>query len=464
MKKTSKGKRNKEILEGVNYSFDVIKRIKDNSEFTQKEKEEILHKFVGMSKDNNSYFTPYDICNFVVDLLDIKNGKVADLSGGIGNMIMPFIAEYDKLRDGVTFDLFEFDDNNSLAAQKAWEDYEQVNVYGSFNSIERHEEIPDNYDFIIGNPPFTGSLKYWAEWNHNKNGSAKNNNIADAFVDLSVKKVKDGGYIGLVLPVGHLYRGNATAKLRDWLKENVALKAVIPLNKDTFIDAGIKGTTVGTVLIVFQKSVMQQEIFMGDLVDTDDLVDEMKSMAYQFRLMKTGNYHIGYESDYQSGLHAKLIGEETRMIGLDKSIFFFSNKPKKDVEYNWPALRYINNFLDSKDEHETDHIQRFKFNYAIGKHWYIGDWDGLTGVNVYLDTVKKEYEKVKKPEETKWRDRVRKWYSGRFECNEDFYNVTFGFSQYDNEPYGEVYVSYEFLSSKSRKISKLVEGLINNEA
>ncbi|AIF45414.1 hypothetical protein [Virgibacillus sp. SK37] len=151
--------------------------------------------------------------------------------------------------------------------------------------------------------------------------------------------------------------------------------------------------------------------------------------------------------------------EDERILDCKKSIFYFSNVPLKKPEYNHQALKYINEFVGADDSNE-DHIQRFKFNYAIGKHWHLEEWDGLTNVHIYIDEVSKEYQKVKKPEETKWRDRTRKWYSGRFECDESFYNVTFGFSQYDNEPCGDVYVSYDFICSKSYKISRLVKKLL----
>lgn len=136
----AKGKGNKEVLAAVNYSMDIIKRIEAGEAFAPEEKQNILHKFVGLSKDNNSYFTPIAICTWIKDLLDIKQGKIADLSAGIGNMVVPFIKGYGKLQDGITFDCYELDENNSMAGKMVWSDYEQVNFYGSFNTIERADE------------------------------------------------------------------------------------------------------------------------------------------------------------------------------------------------------------------------------------------------------------------------------------------------------------------------------------
>lgn len=151
-----------------------------------------------------------------------------------------------------------------------------------------------------------------------------------------------------------------------------------------------------------------------------------------------------------------------KLVDSDGSIFYFSNEQLRTLEYNHSVLRYASGFLDIGDDYE-DHVQRFKFNYAIDKHWYIDEWDGLRDVNIYLDNVKKETQKVKKPEETNWRERTRKWYSGRFECHESLYNVTFGFSRYDNEPCGEVWINYDFICSKSYKIARLIKGLLKDD-
>ncbi|AIF45413.1 N-6 DNA methylase [Virgibacillus sp. SK37] len=302
----AKGKGNKKVLASINYSIDTVKKIKDNYKFTIEEKQDILHKFVGTSPDNNSYFTPDVICNWIKQLLDIQSGKVADLSAGVGSMIKPLVEKYGSLQDGITFEAYEFDTNNSAAGEIAWSDYSQVNYIGDFNSIEQHEEIPDDYLYIVGNPPFSGSIPYWCEWNHAKNGKAKNNNICDAFVDLSVRKVKDKGFIALVLPYGHLYKGNATAKLRQWMKSQVALKGVFPLDQDTFAKAGINGTTVGTCLVIWQKGVAQEEVFFGELCDKDDIVKEMESMARQFQLFLSGDYEVKYLSDSASRLRGKV--------------------------------------------------------------------------------------------------------------------------------------------------------------
>lgn len=301
-------KGNKELLAKINYSMDIIKRIEAGESFSQVEKQRILDDYSGMSADNNSYFTPFEICNFIKQLLDIKQGKIADLSGGTGSMIRPLVKEYGKLEDGIEFDCYEIDSNNSAAGKMAWSDYRQVNYYGNFNSIARCDEITDDYyDFVIGNPPFAGTVEYKAEWNVNNKGKINSkNDICNTFIDLAIRKVKVGGMIALVLPSSHMYKSNATAKLREWMKSQVALRAVIPLDADTFAESGVQGTSIGTILCIWQKEKTQGKVFVAELTNKKDVVAEMEALAYQFRLLMSKEYDIEYTSDCYRGTYGKL--------------------------------------------------------------------------------------------------------------------------------------------------------------
>lgn len=286
-----KKKGNKDMLKSVNYSLDTVKKVKQGYEFSQEEKEKILTDFVGLSEDNNSYYTPFHICKLITDCLDIKgNVSVADLSGGIGNMIEPLIECYGKLKDNITFDLYELDENTSLAASKCWEDYKQVNFYGNVNTLSL--DISKQYDFVIGNPPFSGTTNYETEWNVNPKGkrSAKNE-LLNSFIDKSFKCCKDNGYVGLILPGGILYKGNASEKLRKYLAERYDLKLVIELNPDTFANSGLKGTALTTYLIIWKKCKTQDnKTMIVELNPKDNLKLQLESIPKYFKMVQNKHY------------------------------------------------------------------------------------------------------------------------------------------------------------------------------
>lgn len=154
--------------------------------------------------------------------------------------------------------------------------------------------------------------------------------------------------------------------------------------------------------------------------------------------------------------------EEERIRWMPKSIYYITNEPKKGIELDYQAIKFVNGFLGKKD-HETDHVQRLKFNFDIDKRWVVEGFDVFDRVEIWLDGVKKEYQKVRKPEETEWRDRVRRWYFGRIITGIDLYDTTFGFSQYDNEPCGDVWLNYKFKCSKSYKFARLIKEQLGSE-
>ncbi|WP_018923848.1 hypothetical protein [Salsuginibacillus kocurii] len=155
----------------------------------------------------------------------------------------------------------------------------------------------------------------------------------------------------------------------------------------------------------------------------------------------------------------KELEEEQELLDADKGVFLFTNEPNKKPEYDGQVMQYINQFLGVEDE---SHLQRFRFTYPMKKHWHLEEWDGLSNVHIYLDSVKKSKYKAKKPEETEYKERIRKWYSGRFESDQDFYNATFGFSIDKDEPIDRVCVDYGFLCSKKHKVSRLIAGLLSD--
>lgn len=156
--------------------------------------------------------------------------------------------------------------------------------------------------------------------------------------------------------------------------------------------------------------------------------------------------------------------ESERKYNCKKSIYYFSNAQK--FQENYQAIKYCNGFLGVAEDSE-DNIQRMKFNYSINKHWIIDEtWDKDLGkIDIYLDNFNKEIQKVKKPEETEWRERTRIWWSGKIVCEEDFYNATFGFSTYSDygEEVNDVYVNYQFICSKSYKLSKKIMQLLKED-
>lgn len=307
-------KSNKAMLEKVNYSINLIKNIKEGKEFTQEEKIEILNKYCSTEENNNGYYTPVEICKFIADCLDIKeNTRVADLSSGIGRMVVPLVEEYGKLKNNITFDLYEYDENTSIALGKAWEDYNQVNIYGSVDTLK--EDINEKYDYILANPPFKLKTDYEASWNVDKKGKVKKGlNIMEAFIDKIMLSLKPGGVAAMIVSSGFSSNGNATAKCREWLKKNYNLKLAMQLDSETFEAAGLAGTGVSTLLLIIEKNkTIDNKTIYVEIERDDDFLQQLNSIAYNYKLVQKQHYirYMSTTNDLLYGLLREGIDPET---------------------------------------------------------------------------------------------------------------------------------------------------------
>ena len=292
----SKKSGNKEMLSKVNYSINLIKEIKEGKGFTKEEKQDIWDKYCSTEENNNGYYTPVEICKFMSDCLDIKEGsRIADLSAGIGNMARPFISEYGKLRDNIVFDLYEYDENTSIALEKAWEDFEQVNVFGHTDTLTL--DLDNKYDYILGNPPFTLKTDYCASWNVDKKGKQKKGlNILEAFIDKIMLSLKPGGTAAIVVASGIVFKGNATALLREHLKTNYNLKLAMQLDSETFESAGLAGTGVSTLLLIIEKNkTIDNKTIYIELDRDDSFLQQLKSISHYYRIANKEHF-IQYNS------------------------------------------------------------------------------------------------------------------------------------------------------------------------
>lgn len=549
-----KKKGNKEVLETVNYSFDIIKKIKDNHNFTKEEKEEILYNFTGLSKDNNSYWTPIIITKFIHNLITKDGDYIADLAAGIGNFAIPI---KDK---NIKYDLYEYDENTSLAGSKAWEDYSSINYIGNVDTLAL--DIDKNkYDVVTINPPFVGTVKYENSnyvWNTDNKGNVKKKGsvgIVVAFINKAYEVTKDNGYIAMVLPTGFLYKGNVTEKLRNYLSEKCDLKLIIELDADTFAKEGIKGTGVTTVLIILQKCKSKNnKIIYAELNNKDDLTLQLDGIVSEFKKVQTVHYLDYVSSSLDKGVtgvikvgelkeyidtnyndykfigkchccNKEIIEEEIAetiddkficlecfndeytyikqikpLLGLEntatdnktlrilerekeinkfnedlikqnKVCYFLSNSNGVFNDYINKAynIKFLSTFTDIDEDEIEKHIIKCRYNYLVeNKSILIKNFDNLEWVKITYDGYKVEHQKVKKPNEKEWHDRVRKWHYGTIETSCDLYNTTWGMATYDKASLKEtvlkdnkcIYVNYNYICSYAYRFRDLIRKLI----
>lgn len=155
----------------------------------------------------------------------------------------------------------------------------QIEYEVDFGSGKRKQQIgPNSIDLILTNPPFGKSvkskdilldyqfgheLKVFKTKGRPPEKRPKNSQDSEVlFIEHYLRVLKPGGKLLIVLPDGVL--SNATAKpVRDYIRENALIKAVISLPSETFASTG---TTIPTNVVYLQKKKpgdVQGDIFMA---------------------------------------------------------------------------------------------------------------------------------------------------------------------------------------------------------
>jgi len=244
------------------------------------------------------YFTPREIVEFVTGVLPItKESVVLDTSCGSGGFLLYSL---DKVRKQAN-DIYPNHKTNVKQSEKYykyWHDFAEKNLFGieineqisrtaKMNMIihddghtnvvtadgllspEKLQEITKNrgfqfnsFDFIVTNPPFGSIVRqtekaYMKEYKLGKKEEdwlalvakpetqRENQSTEVLFIEQAYKFLKEGGYLGIVIPDGIL-TNSSLQYVRDQIEEWFRIVAVVSMPQTAFAakGAGVKSSTL----------------------------------------------------------------------------------------------------------------------------------------------------------------------------------------------------------------------------
>ena len=232
------------------------------------------------------FFTPRNVVEFMVEAIDPKIGdKIIDPFCGTGGfMIYAFEVVSEKIR------LNDFSEdqkqdwrlrlsNESLYGTDWKERTSQackmnMMVHGDGNSgVFKHDGLTDvkgiieegKFQLCITNPPFGSFETDPAVLKRYELGAGrKSQDRVILGLERAIRLVKPGGVVGIVVIDGIL-NNFSTKYVRDYVRANTWIKAVISLNKETFEGYGARAKT--SILILEKKSLAdsgeQAPVFMS---------------------------------------------------------------------------------------------------------------------------------------------------------------------------------------------------------
>lgn len=240
---------------------DQVVALLEKPEWTLEEREYVQRHYTGYGALNGhgsslgQFYTPNVVAEFVVQLLNIKEGAtVCEPSCGIGTFLS-------VLPTNTTVMAAELSREAATIASRL---YTEATIYNG-DGLEFLSMHRNAFDNIVGNPPYGGMILAPQSRFANKKGEVAPDL---AFMEASLEALKPGGKLAMVVPDGLLSSGKYQ-NFRKWAIENYDLWASISLPVETFHFAG---TGCKTSILVFQKPITQKQspdsmVFMAIVKD-----------------------------------------------------------------------------------------------------------------------------------------------------------------------------------------------------
>jgi type I restriction enzyme M protein len=283
--------------------------------------EYLLREFAEASgKKAGEFFTPRHVVHLLVAILDPKPGDhVVDPACGSGGMLVETVNAVAAAGGSPgTLRLHGQEVNLTTSAIASMNLY----LHGLQDfEIRRGDTFQDpkflakgalkQFDVVIANPPF--SLQNWgaADWVNDPHGRAfcavppaKNGDFA--WIQHMVASAKeDTGRVGVVMPLGVLFRGGKEGEIRQCLLEKDLLEAVIVLPKNLFYS-----TSIPVCVLVFRKAKAKDRqgkvLFVDATARFKPAVNQNVMSDEDIEVIHTA-YAEGTDIDGEDGLHLRLV-------------------------------------------------------------------------------------------------------------------------------------------------------------
>jgi type I restriction enzyme M protein len=244
----------------------MIDKIKMDDRDTKGDLYEYLLSKIATAGTNGQFRTPRHIIKMMVEMVQPKkDDKICDPSCGTAGFLVA-AGEYvhekhddwfheKEFREHYNSEMFtgiEFDSTMLRigAMNLQLHGIDSPQLIGRDALSEANKDVRDQFDLILANPPFKGSLDYdGVESSLLKTVKTKKTELL--FLSLILRMMKIGGRCAVIIPDGVLYgSSNAHKKLRETIVEGHKLDAVISMPSGVFKPyAGIS-----TAVLIFTKT------------------------------------------------------------------------------------------------------------------------------------------------------------------------------------------------------------------
>jgi len=227
--------------------------------------------------DRGEFFTPYPIVRLAVEMIDPKpHEKVVDPACGSGGFLIQGISYVCRNNPAIDKQAYiqehirgiEFNPDVALSAmiRLAFEGGTGAEIICA-NALVENDQFNNAFDIVLTNPPFGSKgkiedqriLKSYLlarKWNKSPNGTWEvTRNVLTGqspeilFIEKSLKLLRPGGRIAIVLPDG-LLQNVSNSHIRFWIRSQARVLGVVSIPQEAFLPYG---TGIKTSLVLLQK-------------------------------------------------------------------------------------------------------------------------------------------------------------------------------------------------------------------
>jgi len=333
------------------------------------------------------FFTPRNVVEFMVEAIDPKIGdRIVDPFCGTGGFL---IYSFEIVSDKIKLHEFAEHEKNKWKYQLSnqslygtdWKERTSqackmnMMVHGDGSSgifmNDGFVDVPgfieeNQFDLCITNPPF-GSVETDKDvLNKYDLGSGRNSQErAILALERSIRLVKPGGYVGIVIIDGVL-NNDSLKYVRDYLKRNAWIHGIISITSDTFAGYGAEAKT--SILFMERKS--------------DEELDDKQKPVFMALANNTG---LAPNGDYIPGnvlpnvlMDFKLFRKENRLLGQYNESWIAEIDDRLDAEFYAPIRVKTVDVFETRAEVERLMIE--------SKNSY----DALTGMESFFKNLETE--------------------------------------------------------------------------
>ncbi len=220
----------------------------------------------GMKQDEGQFFTPLQICEFVIYALPLAemlaenpNLKVIDYACGAGHFLNTYANIAKQICPENSSQIYGIEKEYRLSkvakVSSAMYDHKINFVYA--DALDSNKFTENNFDLLIANPPYSvkGFLttldeKVRQNYELYNFANTETNSIECFFIELANKILADNAYAAIILPSSVLNKDGIYEKTREIILNNFNVIAINELPSGTF---GATGTN--TIILFLHKKI-----------------------------------------------------------------------------------------------------------------------------------------------------------------------------------------------------------------